>query len=242
MTTGGQDPNQNPERGPGPEGTPPPGNYPPPPSGGTPPPPGNYPGSGGGYPPPPGNYPGPGGGYPPPPGNYPGPGGGYPPPPGNYPPPPPVQGGYGDAQWTYGTARPGGLGLRFLARFIDGLLVAIVSLVIAIALAEVSNVFVTGVVSGALTFAYFVTFEVTMGGTPAKKMLGLSVTAPGGHGHPSLQQSAVRNAFTLFPVIPIVGGLLAFISYIVIAVTISNSPTNQGKHDALAGGTQVLKS
>lgn len=74
MTTGGQDPNQNPERGPGPEGTPPPGNYPPPQ------------GPGGGYPPPPGNYP------PPPQG----PGGGYPPPPGNYPPPPPAyDSGYG---------------------------------------------------------------------------------------------------------------------------------------------------
>ncbi|PTR24107.1 putative membrane protein [Rhodococcus sp. OK519] len=103
MTSGGQDPNQNPEGGnnePQQGGTPPPpGNYPPPP-GGTPPPPppGNYPPPPGSYPPPPG----PGGGYPPPPGNYPPPGsypppqGGYPPPPGSYPPPPPAfDSGYG---------------------------------------------------------------------------------------------------------------------------------------------------
>lgn len=106
MTSGGQDPNQNPEGGNEPQqgGTPPPGNYPPPP-GATPP--GSYPPPPGSYPPPPGSYPpppGPGGGYPPP-GNYPPPGqgggypppqGGFPPPPGNYPPPPPAfDSGYG---------------------------------------------------------------------------------------------------------------------------------------------------
>ena len=55
------------------------------------------------------------------------------------------------------------------------------------------------------------------------------------------QQSAIRNSFTLLSVIPYIGGLLAFIAYIVIAVTINNSPTKQGKHDELAGGTQVVK-
>lgn len=103
MTTGGYDPNQNPEEGrPGqPYGQPPQGNNPPPPQGpgGYPPPPGNNPP--GSYPPPPqGNYP------PPPQGNY--PQGGYPPPPGNYPPPPPFQqpqqGGPGSGQISVGDA------------------------------------------------------------------------------------------------------------------------------------------
>jgi hypothetical protein len=40
---------------------------------------------------------------------------------------------------------------------------------------------------------------------------------------------------------PFVGGLLGVIAIIVIAVTIAGSPTKQGKHDELAGGTQVLK-
>jgi hypothetical protein len=31
------------------------------------------------------------------------------------------------------------------------------------------------------------------------------------------------------------------IAIIVIAVTINSSPTKQGKHDELAGGTQVVK-
>ena len=72
-------------------------------------------------------------------------------------------------------------------------------------------------------------------------MLGLSVRGPGGAPKPDLKQSAIRNAFTLLPVVPYVGGLLAFIAIIVIAVTISGSPTKQGKHDELAGGTQVVK-
>jgi predicted PurR-regulated permease PerM len=42
-------------------------------------------------------------------------------------------------------------------------------------------------------------------------------------------------------IIPFVGGLLAFIAIVVIAVTINGSPTKQGKHDELAGGTQVVK-
>ena len=47
--------------------------------------------------------------------------------------------------------------------------------------------------------------------------------------------------WTLFPIIPFIGGLLAFVAILVIAVTISGSPTKQGKHDELAGGTQVVK-
>lgn len=176
-----------------------------------------------GFPPPP----------PPPPGQY-GQPGGYPPPPNpygqpGYPPPNP----YGQ--------QPGGLGLRFAARFIDGIFVGIVALVLAFAFHATSNILVTGLFSGLLTFIYFVAFEVTQGWTPAKKILGLSVHGPGGAPKPTVQQSAIRNSFTLLTVIPYIGGLLGFIAYIVIAVTISNSPTKQGKHDELAGGTQVVK-
>ncbi len=93
-----------------------------------------------------------------------------------------------------------------------------------------------------MTFVYFVAFEVTQGWTPGKKILGLSVHGPpGGAPKPDVQQSAIRNSFTLLSVIPYIGGLLAVIAYIVIAVTINGSPTKQGKHDELAGGTQVVK-
>jgi len=175
-----------------------------------------------GFPPPP----------PPPPGQY-GQPGGYPPPnpygqPGY--PPPPVPG-----------VEPGSLGLRFAARLIDGIFVSIVAVALAFVFHATSNILVTGLFSGLLTFAYFVIFEVTQGWTPAKKLLGLSVRGPGGAPKPTAQQSAIRNSFTLLSVIPFIGGLLAVIAYIVIAVTINNSPTKQGKHDELAGGTQVTR-
>ena len=93
-----------------------------------------------------------------------------------------------------------------------------------------------------LTFAYFVAMEVTQGRTLGKMALGLTVRGPGGAPKPDFKQSAIRNAFTLLPIVPFIGGLLGVIAIVLIAVTINSSPTKQGKHDELAGGTQVIKS
>jgi uncharacterized RDD family membrane protein YckC len=90
-------------------------------------------------------------------------------------------------------------------------------------------------------FGYFVLFEVTYGTSLGKRLLGLTVHGPAGAPKPDLKQSAIRNSFTLLAVVPYIGNLLAFIAYVIIAVTISSSPTKQGKHDELAGGTQVVK-
>ena len=133
------------------------------------------------------------------------------------------------------------MGVRFGARFIDGILVAIVSWILIFATSTLSNYWVTGLFTGLLTFAYFLVFEVTQGWTPGKKLLGLSVRGPGGAPKPTAQQSAIRNSWTLLPIIPFIGGLLGIIAIVVIAVTINGSPTKQGKHDELAGGTQVVK-
>jgi uncharacterized RDD family membrane protein YckC len=140
---------------------------------------------------------------------------------------------------SYG--EPAGLLVRFFARLIDGLIVGIVGFFLAFTTDTLSNVLVTGLFTGILTFAYFVLFEVTQGWTPGKKLLGLSVHGPGGQAKPDAKQSAIRNAFTLLSIVPFIGGLLGVIAIIVIAVTISGSPTKQGKHDELAGGTQVVK-
>lgn len=194
-------------------------NFPPQPGAYPPPPPPQYGGTPGGYPPPP------------PPSQY-----GQPPQygqPGGYPPPQ-----FGPA----GGQQPGSLGLRFGARLIDGILVSIVVSILLFATGLFDGYIVPGIFSGVLVFAYFVAFEVTQGWTPGKKILGLSVHGPGGAAKPDFKQSAIRNSFTLLSIIPFLGGLLAFIAYIVIAVTINGSPTKQGKHDELAGGTQVVKS
>jgi uncharacterized RDD family membrane protein YckC len=140
-----------------------------------------------------------------------------------------------------GGQEPGGLGLRFVARLIDGVIVGIVAFVLALAIDAVTNVWITGLFSGLLTFIYFVAFETTQGWTPGKKVLGLSVHGPGGAPKPDIQQSAIRNSWTLLNIVPFVGGLLSLVAVIVIAVTINSSPTKQGKHDELAGGTQVVK-
>ena len=133
------------------------------------------------------------------------------------------------------------MGVRFGARFIDGILVAIVSWILIFATNTLSNYWVTGLFTGLLTFVYFLVFEVTQGWTPGKKLLGLSVRGPGGAPKPTAQQSAIRNSWTLLPIIPFIGGLLGIIAIVVIAATINGSPTKQGKHDELAGGTQVVK-
>jgi uncharacterized RDD family membrane protein YckC len=140
-----------------------------------------------------------------------------------------------------GGQEPGGLGVRFGARFIDGIIVAVVAFALAAVIDAVTSLWVTGLFTGLLTFVYFVAFETTQGWTPGKKVLGLSVHGPAGAAKPTAQQSAIRNSWTLLNIVPFVGGLLTLIAFIVIAVTINSSPTKQGKHDELAGGTQVIK-
>jgi uncharacterized RDD family membrane protein YckC len=126
---------------------------------------------------------------------------------------------------------------------IDGVIVTIASSLSIVAIfspGRLSDILVTGLFTGLLMFVYFVAFETAVGWTPGKKLLGLEVRGPGGAPKPNLSQSAIRNSWTLFPIVPFIGGLLAFIAIVVIAVTISGSPTKQGKHDELAGGTQVV--
>lgn len=136
---------------------------------------------------------------------------------------------------------PAGLVVRFFARLIDGIIVGIVSFVLSFFTDTLSSIWVTGLFTGLLMFVYFLAFETTQGWTPGKRVLGLRVHGPGGAPKPTAQQAAIRNVWTLLPIIPFIGGLLAFVAMIVIAVTISGSSAKQGKHDELAGGTQVVK-
>jgi uncharacterized RDD family membrane protein YckC len=137
--------------------------------------------------------------------------------------------------------KPGGLAIRFFARLIDGIIVGIVAFLLSFFTDTLSSIWVTGLFSGLLMFVYFVAFETAQGATLGKRVLGLRVHGPGGAPRPTAPQAAIRNVWTLFPIIPLVGGLLAVIAMIVIAVTITSSPTKQGKHDDFAGGTQVVK-
>lgn len=147
----------------------------------------------------------------------------------------PYPGGYGNQ--GYG-AQPADVWIRFGARIIDAIIVGIV---VAILFIAIDSYLFVGILGSLIQLGYFVGFEVTQGWTPGKKILGLSVRGPNGAPRPDPQQSLIRNAFILLGVIPFIGGLLSLIAVIYIAVTINSSPTKQGKHDELAGGTQVLK-
>jgi len=143
----------------------------------------------------------------------------------------------------------GGLGARFGARVIDGVIVGLISLAVAflvnLGTGYVGTDWVANWISlsilSVVTFLYFVVLETSLGATPGKKILGLAVEGPGGAPRVTFAQSAIRNSWTLLYIIPFAGSVLYLIAVIAIAVTINNSPTKQGIHDRIAGGTQVVK-
>ena len=147
-------------------------------------------------------------------------------------------------------SRPGELLPRLGARVIDGLIVGIPMAVVSTVLALVLGNFLGSVLGAILTAAaavgYFVFLETTRGQTLGKQLLGLRVEGPNG-GLPTQQQSLTRNGFYVlsalggFPLLGFLVGLLGVVAAIVIGVTINGSPTKQGKHDELAGGTRVVQ-
>ncbi len=194
----------------------------------------------------------------PPPAGYDPPPPGYGPPPSGYQPAPPPS--YGPPT----AGQPADLMLRFLARLIDYVLLGIVSgvviggLVVGVLLGRSGGAvlgtgptYLVGVLSSVLTAAlylgYFTLMEARSGQTVGKMLLKLRTQGPGG-AHPTLEQALKRNLWVTLGVlsaVPFVGGLVGLLAelaaMITIAVTISNSPTRQGWHDALAGGTAVLR-
>ena len=106
---------------------------------------------------------------------------------------------------------------------------------------------ISGVIGGLVYLGYFALMESRNGQTLGKMLLKLQTQGPDGS-TPSTDLAIKRNfwvALGALAVIPIVGGLIGSIAelviVIVIAVTISNSPTKQGWHDTFAGGTRVIK-
>ncbi|KZE99405.1 RDD family protein [Rhodococcus sp. 05-2254-6] len=139
-----------------------------------------------------------------------------------------------------GGAQPGSLGSRFAARFLDLLILAIVQIILYLILPSgFFGTFLMGLATALLGFAYFTLLESSRGQTLGKQLLGLRTLGPAG-GLPTQAEAAKRNAFLLLNIVPFVGSFLVIVAYIVVAVTINSSPTKQGKHDEIAGGTQVI--
>lgn len=177
------------------------------------------------------------------------------------PPPPPASGPGPFDQPT--VARPAELLDRFAARLIDWLIlglvyvlvyiVVIVGLVIGSTTGLIGNgsylgSLLSSIVVAALFLGYSAYMESSQGRTIGKMVLRLRVVGPDG-ATPSLEEAGRRNifmAFGLLGIIPVIGGFLSFVAWLVgvimIAVGISNDAVNrQGWHDTFAGGTRVIK-
>ncbi|MET7773128.1 RDD family protein [Nocardia sp. NPDC005366] len=150
------------------------------------------------------------------------------------------QQGYGAPGGGYGV--PADLGVRIGARVIDGLILYIPYMVLyfifsdSFALSAVLGLVWTIVVVG-----YFVALETSQNASLGKKILGLKVVAPGGAEKISPEVSLKRNLFLAANLIPCVGWLVSLGLAIYIIITISQDPNKQGWHDKFAGGTQVVK-
>ncbi|GAB2862138.1 RDD family protein [Nocardioides pacificus] len=142
---------------------------------------------------------------------------------------------------------------RFVARILDGLVVAVpyVVLTIAINIAVESRYVeaaLTGIVLVVLQLGYFGYLESARGQTIGKMVLKLRTVGPGG-ANPTMEQALLRNIFYaagLLSIAPFVGGFFAglvqLVAWITIAVGINaDAARRQGWHDKVAGGTQVLK-
>lgn len=177
-------------------------------------------------------------------------------PPGWYPDP---QGGGGQrywdgARWTEQVGPPAGapqvagpqaagVGVRFGARLLDGLIVGVplVLVLSALGLGPTEGTgpqLVGAVITSVVAVGYFTYMESSSGQTLGKRILNLRTLGPDG-GNPTQEQAFKRSAWYLVGIIPIVGGFVSVVIAIWIATAISS--TGRGPHDGWAGGTLVVR-
>ncbi len=147
---------------------------------------------------------------------------------------------------------PGDLPARLIARLIDTALLSLIGYPLDAAF-DLGHLF--PLIQAVAIYAYSVPLDAYVGTTLGKRLLGLRVIGPTGE-RPRITQAAIRESFMLVGLvafIPFVVGVVAFgtattvgqvltlIVWISIGVTIGKNPAKQGKHDALAGGTRVIK-
>lgn len=119
---------------------------------------------------------------------------------------------------------------------------------------------ILSLVYAVVTIGYFVWLEANRGQTFGKQICKLRTEGPSG-GNPTMEQALKRNGYLVISaagsiiasvisigsvlswfgvVISGLAGLATLAAVIVMAVSISESPTRQGKHDDFAGGTRVV--
>jgi uncharacterized RDD family membrane protein YckC len=166
------------------------------------------------------------------------------------------QPGYGP-----GGGRPGGLLDRFLARLIDGVLLAIVAGIIEVIIAAAFGLSAGGlglggsyayaviaaIVGTVINLGYFGYLESSRGQTLGKMALKLHVQTMAG-GLPTFEQAVRRNIWLALPIlgiVPFIGGLIGSLAelaaVIMIAVGISNDTVTRRPWTDKYAETRVLK-
>ena len=106
------------------------------------------------------------------------------------------------------------------------------------------------VAMSAALLAWYGGWQHGVGATPGMLVLKLRVRDPSGADNPSLRAAVTRNVplvlgtfgdFTGDETIDALLRVVTLVICIAIGITISNSPTRQGFHDRLAGGTYVVR-
>lgn len=145
------------------------------------------------------------------------------------------------------SARAAGVGVRFAARLLDGMILAVaILIVVTIAGAFVSDDvgagtwWLVGLVGTLADFGYFVWLESSFGATFGKQFLRLRTVGPNGR-KPTTRAAMVRNAWILLGIIPFVGGLASATVGAWIAISIKQNGAGRGVHDRWAGGTAVVR-
>ncbi|TDQ47554.1 RDD family protein [Actinorugispora endophytica] len=153
-------------------------------------------------------------------------------------------------------AVPAPLTRRVLARLVDVLVLAGISLLVNAALVPLApgeppapgggGVF--GVVAAVLTFAAYLAYEVGLtlahGGTPGKRLLGLRLApVAAGEDRPGaaavLRRSAVLYASVLLAPVPLVNVVALGVSVFAVVSAVMDRPAGRGLHDRLGGSVVV---
>jgi uncharacterized RDD family membrane protein YckC len=110
---------------------------------------------------------------------------------------------------------------------------------------------VATVLATCVYLGWFAGWQAAIGATPGMLLVGLRVRGPSGEGKPSLVAAVIRNSLLMLAqfvgtisrdtTIGTVLGIAGLVLIVAIGVSISKSPTCQGIHDRLAGGTYVLR-
>lgn len=106
------------------------------------------------------------------------------------------------------------------------------------------------VVTSAALLGWYGGWQHGVGATPGMLALRLRVRDPSGEDNPSLGAAVTRNlpqvlvSFGGYSGNEVTDALLTVVTlviFVAIGITISGSPTRQGFHDRLAGGTYVVR-